>query len=301
MSQALLDVRDLSVDYPGRGGRVLHALRGVSIKIAAGETLGLVGESGSGKSTLGRVILGMTRATTGTVRFEGEDITDASRARRKALARDIQVIFQDPYGSLNPARSIGATLAEPLLNEASLSRSERLQRVEAALAQVGLPPDAAGRYLTQFSGGQRQRVAIARAVIGRPKLVVCDEPVSALDLSVQAQALNLLNELQKRLGLALLFISHDLMVVRHVSHRVAVLYHGEIVEDGEASELLSAPKHPYTRALIDAAPVPDPVAQRASGALRCETRRRLPRGMRRNDGARDDEERLMRQGDIHAE
>ena len=262
MSEPLLVVRHATVEYPLKRGRVLHALNRVSLTIAAGETVGLVGESGSGKSTLGRVVLGMTRPKSGEVIFEGEDITCASRARRRALARDIQVVFQDPFGSLNPARTIGATLAEPLLNNASLTRANRSKRVADALAQVGLPADVAERYPAQFSGGQRQRIAIARAVIGRPKLVVCDEPVSGLDLSVQAQVLNLLNDLQRRLGLALLFISHDLMVVRHVSHRVAVLYHGEIVEEGEASDLMRAPKHPYTRALISAAPVPDPIAQR---------------------------------------
>lgn len=262
MSQPLLEVRHATVEYPLKSRRVLHALKRVSLTIAAGETVGLVGESGSGKSTLGRVVLGMTRTKSGEVIFEGEDITHASRARRRALARDIQVVFQDPFGSLNPARTIGATVAEPLLNDASLTRADRSKRVAEALAQVGLPAGVAERYPTQFSGGQRQRIAIARAVIGRPKLVVCDEPVSGLDLSVQAQVLNLLNDLQRRLGLALLFISHDLMVVRHVSHRVAVLYHGEIVEEGEASALMHAPKHPYTRALIAAAPVPDPIAQR---------------------------------------
>ncbi len=279
MSPPLLEVSHATVEYPLKGGRVLRALNRVSLTIAAGETVGLVGESGSGKSTLGRVILGMTRPVSGEVRFEGEDITFASRARRRALARDIQVVFQDPFGSLNPARTIGATLAEPLLNDASLSRAERAKRVAAALAEVGLPADTAARYPAQFSGGQRQRVAIARAIIGRPKLVVCDEPVSALDLSVQAQALNLLNDLQRRLGLALLFISHDLMVVRHVSHRVAVLYHGEIVEEGEAADLLAAPKHPYTRALIAAAPVPDPAAQRRRRAERGDQSIKPPMAM----------------------
>jgi peptide/nickel transport system ATP-binding protein len=263
MTGPLLQAEGVRVDYPLRGGRTLSALKGVVLEIAEGETLGLVGESGSGKSTLGRVILGLTKPTAGRVSYRGEDITHVSRARRRALASEIQVVFQDPYGSLNPARTIGATLAEPLLVDRALSQRERMKRVDAALAEVGLPGDAARRYPANFSGGQRQRIAIARAVIARPKLLICDEPVSALDLSVQAQVLNLLNDLQRRLSLALLFISHDLMVVRHVSHRVVVLYHGDIVEQGEAGELLANPRHPYTAKLIAAAPIPDPRAQRA--------------------------------------
>ncbi len=263
MSAPLLQATGVRVDFPLRGGRILSAPKGVDLEIGAGETVGLVGESGSGKSTLGRVILGLTTPTAGRVLYDGEDITNATRARRRELARDIQVVFQDPYGSLNPARTIGATLAEALLTNRALTNLERVRRVEAALAEVGLPSDAARRYPQAFSGGQRQRIAIARAVISRPKLLICDEPVSALDLSVQAQVLNLLNALQKRLQLAILFISHDLMVVRHVSHRVVVLYHGDIVEQGEAGELLAAPKHPYTARLIAAAPIPDPRAQRA--------------------------------------
>jgi ABC-type oligopeptide transport system ATPase subunit len=263
VSAPLLQASGIRVDYPLRGGRVLSALKGVDLEIGPGETVGLVGESGSGKSTLGRVILGMTKPTAGRVVYNGQDITNATRARRRELAREIQVVFQDPYGSLNPARTIGATLAEPLLVDRALTSRERAIRVDAALAEVGMPGDAARRYPQAFSGGQRQRIAIARAIIGRPKLLICDEPVSALDLSVQAQVLNLLNDLQKRLQLALLFISHDLMVVRHVSHRVVVLYHGDIVEQGEAGELMAAPKHPYTARLIAAAPIPDPRAQRA--------------------------------------
>jgi peptide/nickel transport system ATP-binding protein len=263
MSEPLLQIQGVRVDYPLRGGRKFSALKGVDLSIARGETLGLVGESGSGKSTIGRVVLGMTPPSAGRVLFEGVDITHASRARRRELASAIQVVFQDPFGSLNPARTIGATLAEPLLVNRALGSRERGMRVDAALAEVGLPSDAARRFPQNFSGGQRQRIAIARAVIGRPKLLICDEPVSALDLSVQAQVLNLLNDLQKRLNLTLLFISHDLMVVRHVSHRLVVLYHGDIVEEGEAAELMSAPKHPYTARLIAAAPIPDPRAQRA--------------------------------------
>lgn len=263
MSQPpLLQVNDVRVDFTQGRGQVFQALKGVSLHIAAGETVGLVGESGSGKTTLGRVILGLTEATAGQVWFDGQDITHLSRAARRERARDIQVVFQDPYGSLNPARTIGDTLAEPLLNDAALTRQEIQRRIAEVLDRVGMPADTASRYPNQFSGGQRQRIAIARAVIGKPRLVVCDEPVSALDLSVQAQVLNLLNELQHSMGLAMLFISHDLTVVRHVSHRTVVLYRGDIVEQGSAEQVHQHPQHAYTRALLAAAPVPDPIAQR---------------------------------------
>jgi ABC-type oligopeptide transport system ATPase subunit len=258
----LLQVEGLRVDFPQGRGRVFQALKGVSFTVARGETVGLVGESGSGKTTIGRVVLGQTPATAGRVLFDGEDITHATRARRAAMSRDIQVIFQDPYGSLNPARTIGDTLGEPLLMDRTLKRADRAARVADVLQRVGMPADTATRYPAQFSGGQRQRIAIARAVIARPRLVVCDEPVSALDLSVQAQVLNLLNELQKSLGLALLFISHDLTVVRHVSHRTMVLYKGEIVEHGNARDVHENPQHAYTRALLAAAPVPNPIEQK---------------------------------------
>ncbi len=258
---ALLEVQDLKVTFKS-GRQEFHALKGVSLGIHAGETLGLVGESGSGKTTIGKVILGQVSATSGKILFNGEDITHASRERRRQLGRDIQVVFQDPYGSLNPARSIGDTLSEPLLSQTTLTRQEMARKVAEILTQVGLPADTASRYPAQFSGGQRQRIAIARAVIGRPRLVVCDEPVSALDLSVQAQVLNLLNRLQRDMGLALLFISHDLTVVRHVSRRTAVLFRGEIVEMGETLAVHDTPQHPYTCALLGAAPVPDPLIQR---------------------------------------
>jgi peptide/nickel transport system ATP-binding protein len=262
MSGPLLSISDLHVHFAQRSARVFRALNGVSFDVMAGETVGLVGESGSGKTTIGRVILGLAPATSGRVTFDGEDITHASRRRRRDLAREIQVVFQDPYGSLNPTRTIGDTLAEPLLMDRALSRAERDARISDVLTRVGMPADAATRYPAQFSGGQRQRIAIARAVIARPRLVVCDEPVSALDLSVQAQVLNLLSELQKSMGLSLLFISHDLTVVRHVSHRTVVLYKGEIVEHGDSQAIHEAPQHSYTRALLSAAPVPDPKEQR---------------------------------------
>jgi len=260
---SFLQLRDLHVVYKQFHGREAHVLKGINLSIAQGETLGLVGESGSGKTTIGKTILGQTLATRGQILFDGEDITHASHHRRRELGRDIQVVFQDPYGSLNPARTIGQTLAEPLLAVPNLSRADVQTRIRDILHKVGMPEDTAARYPGQFSGGQRQRIAIARAVIGEPKLVVCDEPVSALDLSVQAQVLNLLNQLQREMGLSLLFISHDLAVVRHVSRRTAVLYRGEIVEEGLAVDIHDNPQHPYTQALIAASPIPDPVAQRA--------------------------------------
>ena len=269
-SAPLLRVDNLHVRYGA-----FHALKGVSLSIAPGETLGLVGESGSGKTTIGKVILGQVHAQEGSVVFDGEDITHISRARRRQLGRHIQVVFQDPYSSLNPARMIGQTLSEPLMVDRSISKSEIDHRVADILTKVGMPTDTATRYPGQFSGGQRQRIAIARAVIGRPQIVVCDEPVSALDLSVQAQVLNLLNDLQQQMNLSMLFISHDLTVVRHVSRRTAVLYRGEIVEEGDALQVHDHPQHSYTRALLAAAPVPDPAAQRERRKLRLEVQRRL--------------------------
>ncbi|NML42655.1 ABC transporter ATP-binding protein [Ramlibacter sp. G-1-2-2] len=258
----LLSVQDLRMDFAQGRGKVAQVLKGVSFDIARGETVGLVGESGSGKTTIGKIILGQLQATAGRVVFDGEDITHATRQRRRLLGREIQVVFQDPIGSLNPSRTIGDTLAEPLIAAGVRDGNEIRQRVADILQRVGMPVDTALRYPTQFSGGQRQRIAIARAVINRPRLVVCDEPVSALDLSVQAQVLNLLNELQRSLQLSLLFISHDLTVVRHVSRRTVVLYRGEIVEQGDAAQVHDAPRDPYTQALLAASPVPHPVLQR---------------------------------------
>jgi ABC-type oligopeptide transport system ATPase subunit len=253
----ILSVKNLDAHF----GR-FQALKNVNLTIGAGETLGLVGESGSGKTTIGRVILGQVAPSAGAVIFDGEDITHATRARRRALGRDIQVVFQDPYSSLNPVRTIGQTLSEPLAVGGGLSKDEIRARVADMLAKVGMPADTVDRYPSSFSGGQRQRIAIARAVIARPRLVVCDEPVSALDLSVQAQVLNLLNDLQAEMGLSMLFISHDLTVIRHVSRRTAVIYRGEIVEQGEARQVHHDPQHPYTKALLAAAPVPNPAEQR---------------------------------------
>ncbi|HEY3502828.1 MAG TPA: ABC transporter ATP-binding protein [Actinocatenispora sp.] len=261
MTAELLDIRDLHVRFPGRAnGRrvVVTAVDGVSLAIDEGETLGLVGESGSGKSTIGNAVLGLVRATSGDVYFRGENIARATPRRRRQLGREIQVVFQDPYSSLNPSRTIGQTLGEPLRYARRLSRHAADAQVRDMLRQVGLPPETTERYPAEFSGGQRQRIAIARAFVLQPRLVVCDEPTSALDLSVQAQILNLLMDLQRRRGISYLFISHDIDVVRHMSHRIAVLYRGRLVEQGRTSTVTGTPRHPYTRALLGAAlPVDD--------------------------------------------
>jgi peptide/nickel transport system ATP-binding protein len=264
----LLEVRDLVVEYkqPGFRAPPLRALGGVSLHIDPGETLGLVGESGSGKSTLGRAVLGLAPIHDGTVEFDGRDITHADARERRELSKKVQVVFQDPYSSLNPARTIGQTLAEPVLVHEKARKSQTAARVRSALLRVGLPPDAADRYPSNFSGGQRQRIAIARALILTPKLVICDEPVSALDLSIQAQILNLLADLQADLALSYLFISHDLAVVRHTTQRVVVLYRGKIMEEGPAQRVCDAPAHPYTQALLASVPFPDPELQRARHA-----------------------------------
>ncbi|HEV7978448.1 oligopeptide/dipeptide ABC transporter ATP-binding protein [Amycolatopsis sp.] len=260
---SLLTTRGLTVGYSrGRGKPPFVAVEGVDLDIAAGETVGIVGESGSGKSTFGNAILGVVRPTAGRIVFEGEDITHAGAARRRALTQHIQVVFQDPFGSLNPMRTIGKTLEEPLLAHQKLGRKERADKVGEALVRVGLTAADADRYPGGFSGGQRQRIAIARALLLEPKLIICDEAVSALDLSVQAQILNLLRSLQQELNIALLFISHDMAVVRHVSDRVVVLYAGKVMESGSAAEICDDPQHPYTQRLLAARPVPDPVEQR---------------------------------------
>jgi oligopeptide/dipeptide ABC transporter ATP-binding protein len=269
----LLDVRGLSVEFRvGRGRPPLRAVDDVSLDVNIRETVGLVGESGSGKSTIGRAILGLTPPQRGSITFGGREITSAGYRDRRELSADIQVVFQDPYGSLNPTRTVAQTLAEPLRVHGDLSRDELADRVRTMLGRVGLPSAAATRYPLHFSGGQRQRIAIARALMVQPKLVICDEPVSALDLSVQAQVLNLLRELQDDFQLAYLFISHDLAVVRHLSHRIIVLYHGRIMEEGSAAAVYDSPLHPYTQALLEAAPLPEPGAQR---------RRRVARTTRR--------------------
>lgn len=258
---ALLEIRGLEVAYRGRGlRRPTRVLTGVDLGIRAGETLGLVGESGSGKTTLGRAILGLAPVTAGEIRLDGDDITHASRARRRRLASGVQVVFQDPYSSLSPALTVGDTLSEPLLAR-GVARADARNRIRELLDLVHLPSDAVERLPREFSGGQRQRVAIARALALEPRLIVCDEPVSALDLTTQRRVLDLLLEVQQRTNVAYLFISHDLDVIRVVSHRVAVMYRGEIVERGDGHVVTTEPKHPYTRRLLLASPVPDPAAQ----------------------------------------
>jgi ABC-type glutathione transport system ATPase component len=261
--EPVLDILNVDVTYSGKRRRdKFKALHGVSMDIRPGETVGLVGESGSGKTTLGRAVLGLAPVTAGKITLAGKEITHASRSERRKLASDVQVVFQDPYSSLNPAMSVEEILTEPLMVR-DVPKAEARARVGRLLEQVGLPSDAAGRYPREFSGGQRQRIAIARALALEPKLVVCDEPVSALDLSTQARVLDLFLEIQERTNVAYLFISHDLSVVRYLSHRVAVMYKGEIVEWGEGSQVTSEPQHPYSQRLMMAAPVADPDRQAA--------------------------------------
>jgi len=272
----LLGVDRLRVEYPVRGRPPFRAVDDVSFAIGPGETVGLVGESGSGKTTIANAVLGFAPAVAGTVRFDGEDILAASRDRRRRLSASLQVVFQDPYSSLNPSRTIGKTLAETLRPHGWPARPEVAQRVNSILERVGLDPAAADRYPGQFSGGQRQRIAIARALIVRPRLVICDEPVSSLDLSVQAQVLNLLRGLQEELGLSYLFISHDLAVVQHISTRIVVLYRGRVMEAGPAAVVYRHPAHPYTQALLQSAPVPNPSLQRARRTSRQRSAADLP-------------------------
>ncbi len=259
---SLLEIENVEVTYKGKGlKKDFKALKGVSLDIRAGECVGLVGESGSGKTTLGRAVLGLAPVTAGSIRLDGKDIVKASRSERRSLADDIQVVFQDPYSSLNPSMSIEQILSEPLTVR-DWTKADANKRVRELLDSVGLPADAADRRPREFSGGQRQRIAIARALALSPKLIVCDEPVSALDLTTQARVLDLFLEIQERTGVAYLFISHDLAVVRHLSHRVAVMYQGEIVEWGDGEQVSSNPQHPYTKRLMMAAPVPNPVEQK---------------------------------------
>ena len=279
MSVPLLEVQDLVMHFPVGGGMfskpagAVKAVDGVSFSVHKGETLGLVGESGCGKTTTGRCILQLERATSGRIVFEGIDLMTLDAAALRAVRRRIQVIFQDPYSSLNPRMTVEQIIAEPLkVHGIVRDRGERELRVRELLGQVGLLPQHGGRYPHQLSGGQRQRVGIARALAMQPSLIVCDEPVSALDVSIQAQIINLLEELQAELGLTYLFIAHDLSVVRHISDRVAVMYLGKLVELADRNALYEAPLHPYTRALLSAVPIPDPKieAKRERTVLRGE-------------------------------
>ncbi len=266
--KALLEVQDLCTYFPIMQGVIRHkageikAVDHVNLSVRQGETLGLVGESGCGKSTLGRSILRLIKPTSGRVLFKGENVTDASDQRMRALRQHMQIVFQDPYASLNPRMIVGDIIAEPLrIHDAKLPETELRQRVEQMLEVVGIESDAAMRYPHEFSGGQRQRISIARALILHPEFVFLDEPVSALDVSVRSQVLNLIRELQKKFGLTYLFISHDLSVVRHISNRVGVMYLGSIVELAPKKKLFENPLHPYTKALMSAIPVPDPDVQ----------------------------------------
>ena len=266
----LLKVEHLSKEFPANSGvfssrfskRVVSAVSDVSFEIMPGETFGLVGESGCGKSTTGRTIMRLNKPTAGKVFFQGRDIASMSKKELKDMRRDMQFIFQDPYASLNPRMTIGEIVSEPMTIHGIGTKEERLERVRELLDVVGLNPEHINRYPHEFSGGQRQRVGIARAFILRPKLIICDEPVSALDVSIQAQVLNLLKDLQNKFGTAYLFIAHDLSVVQHISDRVGVMYLGKLVELSDWKHLYAQPSHPYTQSLLSAVPVPDPDIQK---------------------------------------
>jgi ABC-type oligopeptide transport system ATPase subunit len=267
VSAPILEVGHLVKEFGRRGGllrkpSIVRAVNDVSFSIDEGETFGLVGESGSGKTTTGRCILRLIEPTSGEVRFKGEDVLQFSRARLRAARRDMQIVFQDPYSSLNPRMRVGTIVEEPLVIHRIGTKEERRARVSELFDLVGLDPAHLSRYPHQFSGGQRQRIGLARALALNPSFIIADEPVSALDVSVQAQVINLLMDLQERLKLTYLFIAHDLRLVRHICSRVAVMYLGRIVEMGPTERLFAAPAHPYTQALLSAIPVPDPAAVR---------------------------------------
>ncbi|HWQ30164.1 MAG TPA: dipeptide ABC transporter ATP-binding protein, partial [Negativicutes bacterium] len=276
MAERLVEVRDLKKWFPIKKGffkrtvGYVKAVDGLNFYVNSGETLGIVGESGCGKSTMGRTVLRLLEPTNGKILFEGSDITELDKESLRAKRRDMQIIFQDPFASLDPRMSIGSIISEPLRVHRSLGESEMKARVAELLDAVGLSPDYASRYPHEFSGGQRQRIGIARAIALNPKLVVCDEPVSALDVSVQGQIINLLQELKERFSLTYIFIAHDLGVVRHISDRVAVMYLGKIVELAEKDELYDNPMNPYTKVLLQSVPVIDPDAEKVDIALEGE-------------------------------
>jgi len=268
MGALLMDIREVSKTFRVSGGflrgrpREVRAVRNVTLAIHAGETLGLVGESGCGKSTLGRLCLALDRPNRGQIRFGGRDISMMNREQRRLFRRDVQLVFQDPYASLNPRRTAGQTVMEPFILHGGLERESRIRLALNAMHAVGLNEEQMGRYPHEFSGGQRQRIGIARAIALKPKLIVADEPVSALDVSIQAQILNLMKRLQREIGLTYLFISHDFSVIRYMSDRIAVMYLGCIVELAPNDTLFATPMHPYTRVLLQAIPVADPKARR---------------------------------------
>ena len=268
----LLKVEHLSKEFPAESGmfakrfskRVVSAVNDISFEIYPGETFGLVGESGCGKSTTGRTIMRLTKPTAGKVFFQGKDVAEMSKHEIKDMRREMQFIFQDPYASLNPRMTIGEIVSEPMTIHGVGTKEERIERVRELLDVVGLNPEHINRYPHEFSGGQRQRVGIARAFALKPKLIICDEPVSALDVSIQAQVINMFDELQESMGLTYLFIAHDILVVRHISDRIAVMYLGKLVELADAAEIYDSPLHPYTRSLMSAVPQPDPKMARAN-------------------------------------
>ena len=268
MTETLLQVTDVVKHFPVKSGSlrrsrdVVHAVDGVSLELRTGETLGLVGETGCGKSTLGRCIARLLDLTSGQVVFDGKDISRLNARQLRPLRREIQVIFQDPYGSLNPKRRVGAIIGDPFAIHNVASGEDRKRRVQELMELVGLNPEHYNRFPAEFSGGQRQRIGVARALALRPKLLVCDEPVSALDVSIQAQIINLLSDLQDQLNLTYIFIAHDLSVVRHVSDRVALMYLGKIVEQAPVEAIYEHPRHPYANALLSAVPIPDPAGVR---------------------------------------
>ena len=289
MSGALLEVHGLQKHFPVKSGAFglvsghVRAVDGIDFHVSAGETLAIVGESGCGKSTVGRLVLRLLEPTGGSVRFEGQDLLGLSESQMRAQRRRMQVIFQDPYASLNPRMTVGAMLGEPLtLHGLVASEAARRARVGELLELVGLRPEHARRYPHEFSGGQRQRLAIARALAVEPQLIVADEPVSALDVSIQAQVINLMRSLQARFGLAYVFISHDLAVVKHIADRIAVMYLGKIVETATTDELFRNPRHPYTRALLSAVPQPDPTVVRERALLEGD----IPSAMKPPPGCR---------------